>query len=662
MKTSNSLAISIVAMVIGGVFSPMALGQGSLTPSAAPSPTMRTLQQVEPRTPISSLPYIINDAGSYYLTQSLTGSSGSDGITINADNVTLDMAGFSMVGMPGSLSGIQLGSPRYNVAIRNGTIELWDEDGIDGDGARNCLYEDLRIQNNDGTGLRMGYASRATGCAVYASGSNGYSTVEGCLIESCTSSENAYFGFAVAQGDVIRNCVSTANEDAGIQVGRRCKVSGNVCERNGAGGVGAGVSVTGNDNRIEDNHLTAADFGLQIQSGGTNNFIAGNTVLGNTQNYDLVDGNQLNLLLSELPIEINWPATLELAGTLTGVSGTNGITINSDNVTVDLAGHALVGVVGSLDGIHVSATCRNICVRNGKVSSWGGDGVDLRFANQGQVVDVMAFSNGTRGIYVGNDTLIQNCQVSYSGNIGIQASYSCILRDCTSSYNDADGFYVFQDSMAENCIARENGSLGFYVSYATLSKCLAENNEESGITASLSTISHCTVIGNGGHGISLYNDNVVLDSLVRNNSTNGVNAGTGCTISRVSVIYNGDNGILADEGCTISDCTVTQNTGDGIEVNEDCRVVGNTCEENGRNTGSGAGIYATGSDNRIEGNAVTDCDRGIQVDAVGNFIVKNTASGNSTEFAIVGGNWTGPLDTSSAGTITNMSPWANFQF
>ncbi len=90
--------------------------------------------------------------------------------------------------------------------------------------------------------------------------------------------------------------------------------------------------------------------------------------------------------------------------------------------------------------------------------------------------------------------------------------------------------------------------------------------------------------------------------------------------------------------------------------------MGNTCEENGRNTGSGAGIYATGSDNRIEGNAVTDCDRGIQVDAVGNFIVKNTASGNSTEFAIVGGNWTGPVDTSSAGTITNMSPWANFQF
>ncbi len=50
--------------------------QGGLTPPGAPAPTMMTLAQIEPRTPISSLPFAITNAGSYYLTTNLTGSVG----------------------------------------------------------------------------------------------------------------------------------------------------------------------------------------------------------------------------------------------------------------------------------------------------------------------------------------------------------------------------------------------------------------------------------------------------------------------------------------------------------------------------------------------------------------------------------------------------------
>src|SRR5437667_49820 len=45
-----------------------AFGQGSLTPPGPPAPSMKSLAQIEPRTPISSLPFTINAAGSYYLT------------------------------------------------------------------------------------------------------------------------------------------------------------------------------------------------------------------------------------------------------------------------------------------------------------------------------------------------------------------------------------------------------------------------------------------------------------------------------------------------------------------------------------------------------------------------------------------------------------------
>ena len=56
---------------------------------------MLTLSQIEPRTPISSAPITITKSGSYYLTTNLTVSSGN-GIQIEANNVTLDLNGFSV--------------------------------------------------------------------------------------------------------------------------------------------------------------------------------------------------------------------------------------------------------------------------------------------------------------------------------------------------------------------------------------------------------------------------------------------------------------------------------------------------------------------------------------------------------------------------------------
>ena len=72
------------------------MGQGSLTPPGAPGGTMKNLAQVEPRTPISSLPYTIKVPGSYYLTGNL--ASTTNGIFIDASQVTLDLMGFTLSG------------------------------------------------------------------------------------------------------------------------------------------------------------------------------------------------------------------------------------------------------------------------------------------------------------------------------------------------------------------------------------------------------------------------------------------------------------------------------------------------------------------------------------------------------------------------------------
>ena len=74
---------------------------GDLEPQNSPDSTMKTLDQVQPCIPIQSLSgdsasmYIINESGSYYLAGNITGGEGKRGITVQADNVTIDLKGFS---------------------------------------------------------------------------------------------------------------------------------------------------------------------------------------------------------------------------------------------------------------------------------------------------------------------------------------------------------------------------------------------------------------------------------------------------------------------------------------------------------------------------------------------------------------------------------------
>src|SRR5476651_1165640 len=99
-------------------------GQGTLTPPGAPAPTMKSLDQIEARTPISSAPFTISASGSYYLTGNLAVTSGA-GIIIAADFVTLDLNGYTISSTAASAAnaGVGLsGSSHHDITIRNGHI------------------------------------------------------------------------------------------------------------------------------------------------------------------------------------------------------------------------------------------------------------------------------------------------------------------------------------------------------------------------------------------------------------------------------------------------------------------------------------------------------------------------------------------------------------
>src|SRR5207248_2233857 len=89
--------------------------QGSLTPPpGVPAPVMKSLDQIEARTPlIPGAPgvsyanglYTITQPGGYYLTGNLTmtNKTGASFITLATNNVTLDLNGFTLFGTAGNM-------------------------------------------------------------------------------------------------------------------------------------------------------------------------------------------------------------------------------------------------------------------------------------------------------------------------------------------------------------------------------------------------------------------------------------------------------------------------------------------------------------------------------------------------------------------------------
>ena len=312
---------------------------------------------------------------------------------------------------------------------------------------------------------------------------------------------------------------------------------------------------------------------------------------------------------------INLPGSYYLTGNLTGVSGNNGITINANDVTIDLRGFTLVGVVGSLDGITVAGSRTNIAIRNGTLRGWGADGMDANSSYNSQFIDLRASGNGANGI---------------------QAGFGAVVKGCSARGNGTDGIVTFSGSTVSDSTASENLHDGIVVNTgSTVRDCASFNNTSNGIVAnSGSTVIHCTAYSN----------------------TNGIAAYSGSTVIGCSTRINATNGIIVSVGCTVGDCTAVSN-GTGINAASDCRIVNNTCQNN-----SFAGIYVTSTDNRIDGNSVTDNITGIRANpATGNLIIRNSASGNVTPYDIVIGNAAAQILAPSDNFIAT-NPWANFTF
>jgi hypothetical protein len=283
---------------------------GNLQPSAPPWPTMKTLNEVEPRVPIhaSDLPLTITQPNSYYLVEDINFTdTANHAITIECNNVTIDLMGFTLKGPDsGTTSGIYMNG-RSNVEICNGTVRDFGRAGIYEAGSigenhriiavrslSNGLYgiflygSDNLIKgctaSDNGTsatvsvyGIYAGSGSTVTGNTAY---NNGASVSSSCVYGIRTSSGSTVTGNAVYYNGYSASCVY------GIYVGSGCTVTGNTVSNNGYLSYGTvhgiyantACAVTGNTAYSNGYGANGSVCGIYVGSGCT---VTSNTACGN---------------------------------------------------------------------------------------------------------------------------------------------------------------------------------------------------------------------------------------------------------------------------------------------------------------------------------------------------------------------------------------------
>ena len=355
MKTALQLVTLVTLVTLAAL--PALFAQGPLAPPGAPAPTMKTLDQVEPRTPLNdtavpgdaSYHHIITTPGSYYLAGNLVVNK-TNGIQVTAAGVTLDLNGFSI--RRGSGTGgdaITIGSLAHRCTVKNGTIGA----GAGGLGfpfangvyaldtnfpivPRGGTFLQLAVSGCSIAALRAGQSWEITGCEVhdnvggisggigstitrctasatslgsgisaqnstirdctaYENDRDGISGGYGSIITGCTAERNGDDGIVASGESTIAGCLANGNTGDGIDVDYACFVQGNTCSRNGSDGDGAGIHATGAGNRIEGNLVYQNDRGIDVDVGG--NLIIKNSASGNVISYALAVNNKVGVIV-----------------------------------------------------------------------------------------------------------------------------------------------------------------------------------------------------------------------------------------------------------------------------------------------------------------------------------------------------------------------------
>lgn len=219
----------------------IAVTAGPLTPPTGP---ITSTGRFGPRIDINTLAgdanslHRITQSGSYYLSANITGASGTSAIEIATSNVTIDLNGFELIGVAGSLDGITSSGFTDRVRIRNGVIRNWGGRGVFVNGGH-ASVEGLTLRFNGSYAIQvMAFGAIVKDCVVSqngqsVAGTGGIDVDSDALIMNCTLNGNAGTGLQTGFGCVIADNVIAVHTQ-GVNAGAESCLTGNAARANGA--------------------------------------------------------------------------------------------------------------------------------------------------------------------------------------------------------------------------------------------------------------------------------------------------------------------------------------------------------------------------------------------------------------------------------------------
>jgi hypothetical protein len=239
------LALFVVASMAGVV------SGGPLDPTGAPAPTSGVLS---PGTPITSVPFTASSSGYYYLTGNLTtAGSGAIGIAIGANDVTIDMRGFTLTSPDLTGTGIFASTARTGISVEHGqfggfafAVDLEASAGF---------VTDVHVRNFSatGVGIQIGPSSLIDGCTVIA-----------------TAGHSAGTGILVSHASVVRNCVVSELNADGVDLQgdntilESSQITGDARIANSYGVKITGLNATVRNSTLENS--LGADIGVAVNA------------------------------------------------------------------------------------------------------------------------------------------------------------------------------------------------------------------------------------------------------------------------------------------------------------------------------------------------------------------------------------------------------------
>lgn len=281
---NRKVTVILLAVAVFAAYNMLA-NAGDLEPAFRPGPTMKTLDEVEPRIPISQadIPLTITTPGSYYFTDDIFAPVIA-AITVDVDDVTIDLMGFTLKGADtGTNFGIIMNG-RNNVEIRNGTVRDFSFGVTEALTTSNGhVVRNVRVISNTKGGISLaGSSNLVQDCVVNNNGAGSSSNVSGISVGK---------GSTVINNTACHNGAASTGNVRGINGGQGCTLIGNTTYDNGnsanansiygiLAGTGStvigntayqnGASATGTIYGIFLNHYCLVDQNTTYGNNGTN--------------------------------------------------------------------------------------------------------------------------------------------------------------------------------------------------------------------------------------------------------------------------------------------------------------------------------------------------------------------------------------------------------